>query len=175
MNIPTVLPKLLKVLLALVACNIVLLFIFNHIETGQFPRLYVVQSGSMQPAMATGDLIFTFPNAQYRPGDIITFLDTDRDLVVTHRVTETTTTGQTVTYQTKGDANESPDTNRVAHENVYGKMMLRLPYAGYMSSFIQTVPGFMLFVIIPALIIIAHETKTIAITINQLRVGKEQR
>lgn len=174
MNITTVIPKLLKILFALVVCNIILLFVFNRLETGQNPRLYVVKSDSMRPAVATGDLIFTLPVTAYKTGDIITFLDIDRDLVVTHRVIGAVSISQSFAYQTKGDANESPDTNTVAHKDVYGKMMLRVPYAGYVSTFVQTVPGFMLFVIIPALLIIGHETKTIYTTIRQTRTQKEQ-
>jgi len=164
--------KLLKILLALVACNIIVLFVVNRMETGKNPRLYVVQSDSMRPAITTGDLIATVPMENYNVGDVITFHELDRDLVVTHRIVEATAVGQSFVYQTKGDANEDADTNPVAHEDVYGKQVLRLPYVGYVSAFAQTTPGFMLIVIIPALIIIANETKTLVTTIHQLRTEK---
>lgn len=173
-NNTNIFTKILKILVALVACNIILLFVFNRLDTGQSPRLYTVQSDSMRPAILTGDLILTFPVTEYHEGDVITFQDRDRDIVVTHRIAAIARNGATLTYTTKGDANEDIDTNTVAHKDVYGKMMLRVPYAGYVSTFVQTVPGFMLFVIIPALLIIGHETKTIYTTIRQTRTQKEQ-
>lgn len=166
--------KILKILLALVACNIILLFVFNRLDTGQSPRLYTVQSDSMRPAILTGDLILTFPVTEYHEGDVITFQDRDRDIVVTHRIAAIARNGATLTYTTKGDANEDIDTNPVLYGDIYGKVSLRLPYAGYVTAFARTVPGFVLIVIIPALLIIGHETKTIYTTIRQTRTQKEQ-
>ncbi len=170
---PTLLiPKLIKLSLVLIVCNLVLLVLSYQRDTGRLPGLYIVQSDSMHPAIATGDLIFTIPASTYKPGDVITFWDTDRDITVTHRIVDKAYANETHIYQTKGDANEDLDTNPVMYENILGKTVLRIPYIGYVSAFSRTIPGFILIVIVPALVIIGYELKNISTAVRELRTKK---
>ena len=51
-------------------------------------KLLVVLSGSMEPAIKTGSIVFVKPSDTYQKGDIITFTDGKAASSVTHRVFE---------------------------------------------------------------------------------------
>ena len=87
-------------------------------------RPYVVYSGSMEPKIPTGAVVFTKEGA-YSPetGDIITFHN--EDTVVTHRVVKK----EEGTFITKGDANSSEDAP-VLWDNVVGKVFVGIPRVG---------------------------------------------
>ena len=165
---------------------VVFLFVFACLSF--FPRLsffskrgfnfYAVTSGSMEPAIKTGSLIYSGPFSldKLGKGDIITFaLKKDgKELIVTHRInsmvrnrrieipinskkgTKSTTT---ITYDitTKGDANSSPDISKLNAGDILGKYVFSVPYLGYATTFSHTFPGFILMVIIPASILIFWE------------------
>lgn len=95
----------------------------------------VVISGSMEPAISVDDLILTRAQSVYELGDIITFRSGDS--LTTHRIVAVTEEG----YQTRGDANNAPDPELVAPENVVGKVVARLPLAGKIIAFVKTPPG----------------------------------
>ncbi|HLE96331.1 MAG TPA: signal peptidase I, partial [Candidatus Thermoplasmatota archaeon] len=66
---------------------------------------FVVLSGSMEPVLAPGDLIFIeeVPGDSLRVGDIATFKPDPRgDVLVTHRVIEVLPEGSGVRYRTQG-------------------------------------------------------------------------
>lgn len=113
--------------------------------------LFVVQSGSMQPAISAGSLILVSKAESYRLGDIITY-SRGRTLT-THRLVEIR--GQE--FITKGDANQATDSAAVKKEQILGKLVLAVPYLGYPVSFTKSLPGLILVVIIPATIIVYQE------------------
>ncbi len=95
---------------------------------------FVVLSGSMEPAIPTGSLIFTFQDEQILTGDIITFQK--KDAIITHRVI-----GQTQDrYMTKGDANSLVDAGTVSMTQIIGKVFFHIPYLGYLITFLQSFP-----------------------------------
>jgi len=61
-------------------------------------------------------------------GDVITFYIND-NTVVTHRVVDKD--DDTESFRTKGDANEIEDGGSVAYDKVVGKVVLNVPYLGY--------------------------------------------
>ena len=91
---------------------------------------YAVTSGSMEPAIPTGSMVFskeTFD--KLKEGDVITFMISDEQ-TVTHRIKSIDTDKEKFT--TKGDANDVEDSKQVSYENVIGKVVLHVPYLGYM-------------------------------------------
>lgn len=95
-------------------------------------RPYVVYSGSMEPKIPTGAVVFTKEGA-YSPetGDIITFHN--EDTVVTHRVVKK----EEGTFITKGDANKNADPIPVAKSQIIGRVVFCLPYLGYIIYFLK--------------------------------------
>lgn len=114
-------------------------------------RFFVVQSGSMHPAISAGSLILVDKGQNYYPGDIITY-SRGRTLT-THRLVEIRDQG----FVTKGDANQATDSAVVKKEQILGKVVLAVPYLGYPVSFTKTLPGLILVVVIPATIIVYQE------------------
>ena len=136
------------------------------------PKAFLVSSGSMEPAIKTGSLVFTMPQKNYAVGDVVTFKpDPKNKSTTTHRVVAI---GGGI-VKTAGDANNSPDPRLISLENVVGKVFYVLPYLGYLAGFIQTPQGFILFVIVPATILIYEEFKSLFVELKnniKKRAGK---
>jgi signal peptidase I len=130
---------------------------------GRIPRLYIVQSGSMEPAISTGSVVVSLPKENYVAGDVITFAQkTNSKNLITHRVVFKNFpdgVNGSPTYITAGDANEDFDSAPVTDEQIVGKSILSVPYLGYLANFAKTPYGFIFLVIVPATIIIYEEFK----------------
>jgi len=90
----------------------------------------VVVGGSMEPVLSPGDVIAFAPygGQALAPGAIIAFDDPAHPgVIVTHRVVATNADGS---FQTKGDANATPDSTPVPPEAVIGIARLVSPGAG---------------------------------------------
>lgn len=117
---------------------------------------FVVLTGSMQPTISEGSVIFTQKQPTYTKGDIIAFKQ--GNITVTHRVIEV---NKDRSFITKGDANNSLDSKPVVNSDVLGKEVLSVPSLGKFLLLLKTVPGFVVFVILPALLFIGAELLTI--------------
>ena len=135
------------------------------ITKASLPKIFIVQSGSMAPAISTGSLVFTYPTSTYAPGDIITFkTDQSSKTLVTHRaVFKNYPAGITgaAEYITAGDANKNFDAWKVTDADIVGKVVLSMPYVGYLADYAKKPQGFIFLVIVPATIIVYEELKTI--------------
>jgi signal peptidase len=133
-------------------------------------KLLVVESGSMQPTIKTGSVIIVKPVSHYTIGDIISFGPVTKvSPAITHRIVEMRLqTGQPV-YQTRGDANNAPDIHEVPERDVLGKVVFKVPYVGYFINLLKQPFGFMLIIVLPAVILVYEELKKI---IAELRKSK---
>ncbi len=116
-----------------------------------------VLSGSMEPTIHTGAVVMVKSVSSYAVGDIITFTMDGAKTPVTHRVVKVTETDSQRTYVTKGDANNGPDVQDVAEADVIGKVLIDVPYAGYVVAFVRKPMGFFLLILIPVIAIIYSE------------------
>lgn len=92
----------------------------------------VVLSGSMEPKIRTGGLVFTDTRRREpETGDIVTYRL--RDARITHRVVRREGT----VLITKGDANEGEDPLPVEAEQVLGTVIFTIPFAGYLVTFMK--------------------------------------
>ncbi|MFA5776604.1 MAG: signal peptidase I [Patescibacteria group bacterium] len=125
--------------------------------------VYVVQSGSMQPSIKVGSMVLVKSAKDYKKGDIITFysnLDSskmDNKFTTTHRVYNVNQSDNKSYYETKGDANNAPDPKKVPSNYVIGRVFFTIPLIGYLLAFMRTQLGFILFVVIPATLIVYNE------------------
>ena len=111
----------------------------------------VVLTGSMEPTYKVGSVIYykQVPKEEIKQGDAITFTLKDNTFV-THRVNKI----ENDMYETKGDANESPDLEKVSYDNIKGKVQkLYIPYVGYYINFI----GHNMYLIAIVIIILVSE------------------
>ncbi|HZH92909.1 MAG TPA: signal peptidase I [Tissierellaceae bacterium] len=104
-------------------------------------RLYVVDSGSMEPALKMNSLIVVKERSpdQIEIGDILTYYGAESTTRVTHRVVEIGPGNEY--FITQGDANNVEDAMAVEGEKVIGIVALSIPYVGYVFRFLSSTPG----------------------------------
>ena len=119
---------------------------------------FIVQSGSMEPAIPTGSVVFVegIPPGQaderIQEGDVITFSKSGSiTRTTTHRVVEKRSGEITdsVSFVTKGDANEKRDREPVLRDEIVGKVTFTVPLMGYVARFAGTSTGLAVLVILP--------------------------
>lgn len=98
---------------------------------GRF-KMYVVLSDSMAPLLHTGDAVVVAKTDADRlaAGDTISFYAFESDVVVTHRITEITSTGDGYEFHTKGDNNDTQDAFITPGSRVIGKYAFKIPRFG---------------------------------------------
>lgn len=121
-------------------------------------KFYLIQSGSMEPSIMTGDVIISKPQAEYTKNDVITYRD-HGGRVVTHRILEVLEEGGGEAYKTKGDANQDIDPVPIPKEEVIGEVQLAIPKLGYLLVYAKTKAGMVLLVVVPATIMIYDELR----------------
>ena len=129
------------------------------------PKIYIVESGSMEPAVKVGGVVVVSPDSLYSHGDIVSYdLNGNGKNIVTHRIFSKQfpngITGEPL-YTMKGDANKDFDPINITNSNIIGKVRLTIPYLGYLASYAKKPWGFILLVIVPATILIYEELKTL--------------
>ena len=108
---------------------------------------FVVNGGSMAPAVREGALVISKrigPQA-VQVGDVITYRHMETpDTPVTHRVVDLLNDKEGLRFQTKGDANLTPDPDPVSGALPVSKMVLAIPFAGTILKFARSTPGHVL-------------------------------
>ena len=136
-------------------------------------KVKVVKSGSMEPTIPTGGIVVIRPEGAYEVGDVVTFgKDTKTQIPTTHRVVAIDGDGPLRTFATKGDANEEADPVSTRLSDISGKVILTLPYLGYILDFAKKPLGFALLVGVPAVVIILDEIGKIIKEIRSIRRKK---
>jgi signal peptidase len=110
-------------------------------------RPLVVLSGSMEPALHTGDVsvVRSIAPLDARPGDVVTFRDPDNaDRLITHRVRAMHVQGDAVVFRTRGDANNVSEHWRVPASGEIGRLMYSIPKLGWVLSYARSKGVFVL-------------------------------
>ena len=156
--------KIYHFMLCTLAVLLLIAVIFSIIPRFWGISPYIVQSGSMEPAIATGSMAYIDQSddpGKIHTGDIITYeLSGTR---ITHRVVDETLT----TVITKGDANENTDFAPVSRSSILGKYLFSIPYLGYIYSYISN--PYLLLVLISL-----FGVDLIISLINQLLISKKE-
>lgn len=156
-------------ILVVVAAFLLYYFIVNKIYANKGEKfapaigLYTIVSPSMEPNLKVYDVIVdkkVDKPSDIKVGDIITFISTStisKGLTITHRVVALVETENGIEYKTQGDNNLSPDSTTVQFKNVLGKVMIKIPQLGRIQQFLSTSSGWLIVVVIPALLIIISD------------------
>lgn len=152
-------------------CQIYLTLVASLILWTIFPLFLgwtptVVISGSMEPRILVGDVIFADPmdsleiRKTVKKNHVLLVQDpSDPSKLVTHRVVEIFNSGEA--YITKGDANAANDSTPIPVENVLGIEKLRIPYIGIPIYSLQkanlAMPGLFVFSLILSQIIVRKQ------------------
>jgi signal peptidase I len=117
---------------------------------------YAVQSGSMTPAIDTGDLVIvrSISPTDARVGDIVMFNDPEGgDRLISHRVRALNRRGGRSYFLTRGDANTGFEHWNVPDTGTIGEIVYRVPKLGFMLGRIGSWQGRITLVVLPALIL----------------------
>ena len=127
-------------------------------------RSFTVMSGSMEPAIHTGDVVIDRKIAPLsaRPGDVITFSDpSGRKRLITHRVRSIHAHGSLVEVVTNGDANNTVEHWTVPASGRIGRVELRVWKLGYPLVYMHSRFGLIALVALPALLLCLIELRKI--------------
>lgn len=120
---------------AVIALSLILASVLMAKANGKTPevfgfQLYRIESGSMDPTLPVGTLIFSRKPgdpSSLAKGDIITFTNSD-GLTVTHRIVEVVSSNNSISYRTKGDNPINiPDKELVRPEMINGVFVFKVP------------------------------------------------
>ena len=160
--------------ICLIMIIIFLVFIVNFIDkqynlkSGKNKKdlfsAYTIVSPSMVPTINVLDVVVTMrvnSPEDLEKGDIITFNSTDyrySGVLVTHRIVdiEKTTSGEYL-YTTKGDNNNTQDSSRISFDEIYGRVIFRIPKIGYIQYYLSSILGWVAIIIVPAVMIIGYD------------------
>lgn len=105
-------------------------------------QTYHVVSGSMEPALKIGSLIYIREDSpeEAKEGDIIVFYSSLEDGgIITHRVVKNNVVSGT--FRTRGDANDSDDPTPVAYDTYIGRVVFSIPYMGKVLTVLTSMYG----------------------------------
>ena len=160
----------LFIILLLIAIFLIYYYIANKRYVskgaGYEPKfsIYTIATGSMVPNINVYDAVINMrvdePN-DLKVGDVITFRSSSSltvNMTITHRIKAITKdeNGETC-FVTKGDANPVEDESCAKYSNVIGKVIIRIPGLGHIQRFLASGVGWLLCILIPALVIIGRD------------------
>ena len=130
---------ILSVLITLFIINLILSFEENTHILGIY--MFNIVSESMEPTLEIDDVVVVqkCDTSQLQKGDIITFQQDGR--IISHRILDVTKEKSAIKFETKGDNNEIPDSEKVEAGQVYGKVLFKVKRIGKVISYIQNVRG----------------------------------
>ena len=122
----------------------------------------IVLTDSMFPDIKSGDIIITkqADAADIKVGDDISFFDPagNGSSIVTHRVIEIIEKDGQLSFRTKGINNNTEDRVTVPADKLVGKYTgVRIALAGNVALFMQTVPGLIVCVVVPIVLLVGYD------------------
>ena len=122
----------------------------------------VVESDSMSPTFASGDLILIRKcnPADLKEGDIICFhtIIENQYALNTHRIQSIETVGDVRSYTTIGDNNNGiADQHVISDGDIVGKYVGHITGAGKVMNFLSSSTGFLLVIVLPMLLFFIYQ------------------
>ena len=150
--------------LLIINCTLIIKSYINKDEVPDFGGVMplIVLTDSMYPDIKSGDIIVskTVDANEVNVGDVISFFDPagNGQSVVTHKVIDKYDVDGKLFFKTKGINNNTEDSLPVPADKLVGKYTdVRIPLAGHVAIFMQTVPGLIVCVILPILIFVGYD------------------
>jgi signal peptidase len=123
-----------------------------------YPSLTVL-SGSMEPAVGTGDVVFGMQISarDARAGEVITFREPGESRLITHRLVTVRAGRAKLHMVTKGDANKVVERWSIPPDGRIGRVAYRVPKLGYALAEIRGSHGRLLLLVVPAVLLAIYE------------------
>lgn len=140
-------------------------------------QAYVIISQSMEPTIHVQDAIVTKRVDDYKIGDVCTYLSKNPSypgIMITHRIigTDVNEKNEKV-YIFKGDSNYSRDPLTVSSDQIYGKVVMKIPKIGYIQYFLSRAYGWIIAIVVPCVGIITFDVlRLFKITKKKKRRGE---
>ncbi len=153
---------LLFIMIFLLAYVVRVKILANNNDLGEVKlNFYTILSPSMYPTIKPGDIIVTYKEDAYYKGDIITFVSSSNvssGKTITHRIySEPIEMNGKMQYTTKGDNNPSPDSAPANEDNVLGKVLFKIPKAGYIQQFLLSKIGWVTVILLPCIGVVIYD------------------
>ena len=148
-NIEKTVKRVIGIFLIIIIYNVILVAISNINGSGNFNlfgyKAYTITSNSMSPSINIGNVVIvkTCKKEELKKEDIITFNKNGEK--ITHRIINIDENNK---YVTKGDNNNTEDVEKVDFENVEGKVVLTIPYFGYIIKILDNKIIFLIIILI---------------------------
>ena len=175
-NVLTVAVAILVVIMTVLT---VFSMVFNRDGTASVfgVQAYVVQSDSMTPEFAAGDVIFSeeVNPEELVAGDIITFISRDSasyGQTITHCIREVTMHNGELAFITYGIATGVDDGTPAVASDVLGRYAFRIAGLGSFFEFLKSVPGYIVCILLPFLVIIGLQIANIVSAVRAARAEK---
>lgn len=123
-------------------------------------KAFIVLTGSMEPEISSGDVVIVNDVKQQdlKAGDIITYSVGTSKQTVTHRIINIVQKNGKTYYQTKGDNNNSTDSDLVEYEKILGTVRFTFGKVGTIINALKTTGG-IAFVALILLVSWVHSSK----------------
>lgn len=111
----------------------IVLLLFSALSFSGVVKARIVLTGSMSPAISTGDIIITTPITRKEPkvGDVVAYqakrFNGENVAVFSHRIISGDIQSG---FVVKGDANKSPDSQKPAGPDILGVVIFVIPFLG---------------------------------------------
>jgi signal peptidase I len=111
----------------------IVLLLFSGLSFGGVVKARIVLTGSMEPAISTGDIIITTPITRKEPkvGDVVAYqakrFNGENVAVFSHRIISGDLQSG---FVVKGDANKSPDNQKPKAPDILGVVIFVIPFLG---------------------------------------------
>lgn len=132
----------------------------SYSEPNKIPSVFgwkpfIVLSGSMEDTIMPGDLILTkeIDVSELKEGDVISYR-TNKYTVITHRIINIVDEKGERKYYTKGDNNDSADSEPVCNDQIEGIYRYRIPKLGNIALNIQKPIGIVICIALPLIILL---------------------
>jgi signal peptidase len=121
---------------------------------------YIIVSQSMTPAIKVNDAIIIkrLEAKDLKVGDVVTYFSENPEyygIMITHRILEKNEMNGKYSFVMKGDYNISQDPLTVSEEQVYGKVIMRIPKIGIIQELLSSYVGWIFIIILPVGLIIS--------------------
>lgn len=165
-KIATIIGAVLCVILLPILIINITLIVRSYVNQDEVPSVggylpMIVLTDSMYPDIKSGDLIIchTIDAGDVKGNDVISFFDPagNGSSVVTHRVIEIVNEDGKLSFRTKGDNNNTEDTDLVPAENLVGIYKARIAGAGNIAMFMQTTAGLIVCVVLPIILLVGYD------------------
>ena len=145
-NIETRIKKIINIIINLILIVVMLynisLIMQSILRPNQTPsflgiKTYVIISGSMEPNINIGDLVVAKKiKGELQVGDVISYRKGHS--VITHRISQKTENedGEKI-YKTKGDNNNTEDSEEIKTEDIEGKVIKVIPKVGNITLILK--------------------------------------